>query len=57
MTDFSGNGPDSRKDLMEVFEDAADRGVIIINTTQCARGSVSASYAAGKVRFIRSNNI
>ena len=34
---------------MEVFEEAAKRGVIIINITQCARGTVSASYAPGKV--------
>ena len=46
---FLGNGPDSRKDLMEVFEEAAKRGVIIINITQCARGTVSASYAPGRV--------
>ena len=45
----AGNGPDSRKDLMTVFQSAAERGVILINITQCSRGSVSASYATGKV--------
>ena len=44
-----GNGPDSRTDLMEVLKEACDRGVIIVNTTQCARGIVSPAYAVGKV--------
>ncbi len=48
----AGNGPDSRKDLMTVFQSAAERGVILINITQCSRGSVSASYATGKVGAI-----
>ncbi|CAH1788044.1 unnamed protein product [Owenia fusiformis] len=44
----AGNGPDSRKDLMEVFTEASERGVLIINTTQCSRGVVATSYATGK---------
>ena len=28
---------------------ASERGVLIVNITQCARGVVSASYASGKV--------
>ena len=44
----SGNGPDSRKDLLALFRQACERGVIIVNITQCTRGSVSTSYAAGK---------
>ena len=45
----AGNGPSSRSDLLAIFREAADRGVIIINTTQCSKGAVSVSYATGKV--------
>ena len=45
----SGNGPDNRADLLAELKEATDRGVIIINTTQCLRGTVSTSYATGKV--------
>ncbi|KAM6961253.1 60 kDa lysophospholipase [Aplochiton taeniatus] len=45
----SGNAPDNRADLLEELKKATERGVIIINCTQCLRGSVSPSYATGKV--------
>ncbi|XP_039597361.1 60 kDa lysophospholipase [Polypterus senegalus] len=45
----SGNAPDNRADLLEEFKKATDRGVLIINCTQCLRGSVTESYATGKV--------
>ncbi|KAM6969254.1 60 kDa lysophospholipase [Tautogolabrus adspersus] len=45
----SGNAPDNRPDLLEELKKATDSGVIIVNCTQCLRGSVSASYATGKV--------
>ncbi|XP_053701162.1 60 kDa lysophospholipase isoform X1 [Synchiropus splendidus] len=45
----SGNAPDKRPDLLEELKKATDSGVIIINCTQCLRGSVSTSYATGKV--------
>ncbi|XP_064624902.1 L-asparaginase-like isoform X2 [Lineus longissimus] len=44
----AGNGPDARKDLLAVCREASERGVIIINCTQCARGVVNAAYATGK---------
>ncbi|KAK6307268.1 60 kDa lysophospholipase isoform X1 [Coregonus clupeaformis] len=44
----SGNAPDNRADLLEVFQNATERGVIIVNCTQCLRGSVTTSYATGK---------
>lgn len=44
----SGNAPDNRSDLLEELKKATDAGVIIINCTQCLRGTVSASYATGK---------
>lgn len=49
----SGNAPDNRPDLLEELKKATDAGVIIINCTQCLRGTVSTSYATGKVRMSR----
>lgn len=43
-----GNGPTARADIMAALKDACDRGVIIVNTTQCSRGVVSPMYAVGK---------
>ncbi|XP_023932690.1 L-asparaginase-like [Lingula anatina] len=44
----AGNAPDSRKDLMQVFSEATKRGVLLLNITQCHRGSVNPGYATGK---------
>ncbi|XP_022330741.2 L-asparaginase-like [Crassostrea virginica] len=44
----AGNAPDNRPDLLTVLKEASDIGVIIVNITQCTRGCVSTSYAAGK---------
>ncbi|XP_070836188.1 60 kDa lysophospholipase isoform X2 [Chaetodon trifascialis] len=45
----SGNAPDNRPDLLDELKKATDAGVIIINCTQCLRGTVSPSYATGQV--------
>ena len=45
----TGNAPDNRPDLLAEMKEATDRGVIIINTTQCLRGTVSKVYATGEV--------
>ena len=45
----TGNAPDNRPDLLAEMKKATDRGVIIINTTQCLRGTVSKVYATGEV--------
>jgi len=45
----SGNAPDNRADLLAELKQATDRGVIIINCTQCLRGTVTTCYATGKV--------
>ncbi|XP_033640843.1 L-asparaginase 1-like [Asterias rubens] len=42
-----GNGPDERVDLIQAIKEATQRGVLIINCTQCAKGSVSATYRTG----------
>lgn len=47
----SGNVPSNRKDLMAELKQASDRGVIIINCTQCPNGSVAEIYDTGKVLF------
>lgn len=52
----SGNAPDNRQDLLDELATAIkSRNVIMINCTQCLRGTVSASYATGKVRHVMQN--
>ena len=48
----AGNGPDAREDVLEEFRSACDRGVVIVNITQCVEGCVSVEYRTGKVRDI-----
>jgi lysophospholipase len=43
----AGNAPDSRLDMLKVLSKASERGVVLINVTQCSRGKVEAHYAAG----------
>ncbi|CAK6957027.1 kDa lysophospholipase [Scomber scombrus] len=45
----SGNAPDNRPDLIEELKKAIASGIIIMNCTQCLKGTVSASYNTGKV--------
>ena len=47
----AGNAPDSRTDLITELKKACDRGVIIVNCSQCASGFVTDEYAAGRVSF------
>lgn len=47
----SGNIPSNRPDLVKEFKEAAERGVLMLNITQCARGTVTDAYAAGRVLF------
>ncbi|XP_067222781.1 60 kDa lysophospholipase isoform X7 [Chanodichthys erythropterus] len=44
----SGNAPDNRADLLNEIRKATERGLIMINCTQCLRGSVTTSYATGQ---------
>jgi lysophospholipase len=44
----SGNAPDRRRDLLDALAEATARGVVIVNCTQCHKGTVSSTYAAGK---------
>ncbi|XP_055005151.1 60 kDa lysophospholipase-like, partial [Boleophthalmus pectinirostris] len=43
----SGNAPDKDKALLDALKEATDSGVIIVNCTQCLRGTVSLTYATG----------
>ena len=43
----AGNIPGNRKDIIEEFKKATNRGVIIVNITQCAKGSVNNLYETG----------
>ncbi|GAA6058789.1 hypothetical protein JCM10212_001905 [Sporobolomyces blumeae] len=44
----AGNAP-RREELLSAFRDAADRGVVIVNVTQCARGRVASEiYETGR---------
>lgn len=44
----AGNAPDTRRDLLDVLAQAIDRGLWVLNVTQCLRGTVSGAYAAGR---------
>ncbi|UTW11647.1 asparaginase domain-containing protein [Marinobacterium rhizophilum] len=44
----AGNPPDANQALMQVLENASQRGITLLNITQCARGGVSqGTYATG----------
>lgn len=43
----SGNAP-TRKDVGDVLRRASDDGIVIVNVTQCLRGTVRPDYAAGR---------
>jgi len=45
----AGNAPARDDDIIGALRDASDRGVVIVNVTQCLRGRVRPSYAAGKL--------
>lgn len=44
----AGNAPDRGDDLIGALRDASDRGVVIVNVTQCLRGRVRPSYSTGR---------
>lgn len=46
-----GNCPSNRTQLVQVLKQAIDRGVIIVNCTQCMKGAVVKDYETGKVLF------
>jgi lysophospholipase len=44
----AGNIPSNRQDLIDVLKDANERGVILVNCTQCITGSVAEIYETGR---------
>ncbi|XP_076235250.1 L-asparaginase isoform X2 [Calliopsis andreniformis] len=44
----AGNMPMNRKDIIIELSEAAKRGIIIVNITQCSTGCVSGVYESGK---------
>lgn len=45
----AGNLP-AQPPLLAKVKEACDRGVIVVNCTQCATGNVTAKYPAARVR-------
>ena len=43
----AGNVPSQREDFMDVLATATERGLIIVNCTQCFEGGVHLDYASG----------
>ncbi|XP_067411254.1 60 kDa lysophospholipase [Emydura macquarii macquarii] len=44
----TGNAPNNREDLLEELRKATEREVVILNCTQCLRGSVTSDYETGQ---------
>ncbi|KAJ2726550.1 hypothetical protein GGI07_000492 [Coemansia sp. Benny D115] len=44
----AGNAPDARPAILEALSEASERGVVIVNVTQCQRGNVSDLYATAR---------
>jgi lysophospholipase len=44
----AGNAPDNREDFLNALRNATNRGVVIVNVTQCLTGMVECNYATGR---------
>lgn len=44
----SGNAPNNRPGLLNILKKASDRGIVIVNISQCKRGLVTDLYATGR---------
>lgn len=51
----SGNIPDIRDDIIKELKNASERGVVIVNCSQCLTGHVTEKYAAGRVSKMQNN--
>jgi L-asparaginase/Glu-tRNA(Gln) amidotransferase subunit D len=45
----TGNAPDNQAELLEAFHQACQRGVIIVNCTQCIYGSINVMYPSARM--------
>ncbi|MCB5162923.1 asparaginase domain-containing protein [Marinomonas algarum] len=50
----AGNAPDKNPALLAILKQASDRGVVIVNVSQCGAGSVAAGAYATSVPLIKS---
>lgn len=44
----AGNAPNNRPEILQALAEAVERGVVIVNCTQCLKGTVSDLYATGR---------
>ena len=44
----AGNAPDRDPEFLSALREASNRGVVIVNVTQCSSGTVEAHYATGQ---------
>lgn len=44
----SGNVPDVRDDFLDVLRQATEAGIVVVNCTQCPKGTVTPDYVGGK---------
>jgi lysophospholipase len=49
LTYGAGNIPADREDVLAELKAACDRGVVLVNITQCIKGGIDDSYHCGKV--------
>ncbi|TKR66921.1 hypothetical protein L596_023146 [Steinernema carpocapsae] len=47
----AGNMPSRRKDIIEEIQKAINRGVLVVNCSQCVRGQVDSHYFTGKILY------
>ncbi|CAD6186563.1 unnamed protein product [Caenorhabditis auriculariae] len=47
----SGNMPTRRMDIIKALKEAIDRGVLVVNCSQCLKGQVDVHYATGKILY------
>lgn len=47
----SGNAPSNRQDILQIIKEACDRGVVVVNCSQCKKATVTTLYETGMVLF------
>lgn len=47
----AGNMPFNRKDIIAELKEATEKGIIIVNCTQCMTGTVSGLYQTGQILY------
>lgn len=45
----AGNIPDNRPELLQALKQANDKGIVIVNISQCKKGGVTDSYHCGQI--------